>query len=275
MRFIIANKPASTAALTPSNLTASITFPIDIDNRLAHGDCRSKVGFVVGSWNIGHFSHGAQTDSTITASTYESMKAAYKKAVEYMDADLVSLSEYSSIFYGSETARAALFDDMSWGHVGVQRQYACQAVYADHKIDAVSDIDITSVTTTHYYTVITFEHFGKTVKFISVHIQANADIPAQFTELINAFANDEYVIITGDFNVTNLSDLSAFTNAGYTLANGGAWGIIETFTRTKSSDGYCLDNIVAKGFYMADVKTFPYELSDHYPLVCRLMLKQN
>ena len=275
VRFIVANKAASIADLTPSALTASITFPISIDNRITNADWRSKGGFVVGSWNIGHFSHGAQTDSTITASTYETMKAAYKKAVEYMNADLVSLSEYSPIFYGSETARTALFDDMSWGHVGVQRQYACQAVYADHKIEGVSDIDITSVTTTHYYTVITFEHFGKTIKFLSVHIQANADIPAQFTELINAFANDEYVIITGDFNVTNMADLSAFTNAGYTIANGGAWGNIETFTRTKTSDGYCLDNIVAKGFYMTDVKTFPFELSDHYPFVCRLMLKQN
>jgi endonuclease/exonuclease/phosphatase family metal-dependent hydrolase len=164
---------------------------------------------------------------------------------------------------------------MSWGHVGVQRQYACQAVYADHKVDNVEDINITSVTTTHYYTVITFEHLGKTVKFISVHIQAGADIPAQFTELVNAFTNDEYVIITGDFNIVDMSHLSVFTNAGYTLANGGAWGNIETFTRTKSSDGYCLDNIVSKGFYMTDVKTFPFELSDHYPFVCRLMLKQN
>lgn len=281
VRFLIANKAASTAALTPSDLTASITFPIDIDNRISHGDWRSKRGFVVGSWNIGHFCHGEGKNSTITSSDYAAMKSAYKDVVDYMDADLIGLSEYSAIFYNTETARDALFKGMSWGYVGTQRDYACQSVYANHYITGNSDINITSVYTQHYYTVLTFEHLGKTVKFVSIHFQANsqqaddAGIIAQFNELVTAFANDDYVIIAGDFNLLVMSSLSVFTNAGYTVANGGSWGDIETFSRSKSSGNYCLDNIAVKGFYMEDVKTFPFELSDHYPFVCRLMLKQN
>ena len=283
VRIVIGSK-STTDVVTPSGLVAAISLLKNDDNarKIDNANWRSKNGLVVATWNIGHFSFGNNTDSSVTAATYDDNKAEYSRLIKWMDADILALTEYSAIFYQSETARDLFFQDMSWGHVGTQNSYACQATYLDRKVNSVSDINITSVTTTHYYTLVTFEHLGKTIKLVNIHFQANSSQPddtgiiAQYNEIVSAFASDDYVIIAGDFNLLQMSSLSVFTNAGYTLANGGEWGNIETYTHQKGTlTNYCFDNIAVKGFYMTDVIVFTYDLSDHYPLVCKLMLKQN
>lgn len=282
IRFVVAGK-SKTEDITGS-LTAKISFNLRQREDYIIGDAnwRSNGGIVCASWNIGHFSFGNNQNSTITASDYDINLLHYREMVKMMDADLISVPEYSRYFYQQQEAKDLLFADMSYNHVGVQNQYACQAVFANHFISAQSDVNITSVTTTHYYTLLEFEHLGKNVKFIGIHFQANADqtddsgIIAQFNEIVNTFANDDYVIIAGDFNLLLMSSLDVFTNAGYSLANGGRWGNLVTYTMQKGTElNKCFDNIAVKGFYIEDVKVISYDLSDHYPIVAKLMLKQN
>ena len=67
----------------------------------------------------------------------------------------------------------------------------------------------------------------------------------------------------GDWNTETYSSLK---NAGYIFANDGS---LKTFP----SKGYALDNIVVKGLEISDVRMIKTDLSDHYPLVCRISLK--
>ena len=72
------------------------------------------------------------------------------------------------------------------------------------------------------------------------------------------------MIVCGDWNTEIYSLLK---NAGYALANDGS---LKTFP----SKGYALDNIAVKGLEISDVRMIKTDLSDHYPLVCRISLKK-
>ena len=67
----------------------------------------------------------------------------------------------------------------------------------------------------------------------------------------------------GDFNTTDYSKLKI---AGYSLANNGSF-------KTYYKEKWALDNIVAKGVKISDVRIVKTELSDHYPLICHISIK--
>jgi endonuclease/exonuclease/phosphatase (EEP) superfamily protein YafD len=106
---------------------------------------------------------------------------------------------------------------------------------------------------------------GVVVKLICAHTTSSAIkiCRAQINELIQKFEKNERVIMCGDWNTTNFSQ---FKKAGYSMANDGT-------KITYPSKSYALDNIVAKGVEITDVKVVKTDLSDHYPLVCRITIK--
>ena len=239
-------------------------------------------GIVVCAWNIGHFAHGGAKNSYITEDNYDFYKEAYDKVVEEINPDLWSLSEYSSIFgpkNGTDMeAREVLFNQYPYAYIGNQVSYGCQAIDSFIPYTSVEKYDIESVETTHYYLVWNMVIKGKNVKFVSIHFQWDHESEtteseiAQFTEIVNKFQNDDYVIIAGDFNLKDMSSLSVFKNAGYTCANGGDFGEFRTFYNSGNMLNYKLDNIVSKGFLMSDVNVLYRDLSDHYPIYCKLMI---
>lgn len=115
---------------------------------------------------------------------------------------------------------------------------------------------------------------GKTIGICSAHLSpgydshANAVREAQRNIIINAFANYDYVIIGGDFNAQADSFYTAFTDAGYSLANHGYFGNINTYPSEP------IDNIIVKGILLYDAVSKAEDkcTSDHQPLVSEILL---
>lgn len=103
---------------------------------------------------------------------------------------------------------------------------------------------------------------------------ANATIrKKQMQELITLSANYDNVIIGGDFNTQDISEVSTFTDAGFVIGNGGIFG--EQFTQSKPTPTYPVDNVCVKGekLRLQSFKVlYDCELSDHYPTITDIII---
>lgn len=110
---------------------------------------------------------------------------------------------------------------------------------------------------------------GKSV-CVACWLQSVADTVAQrksaYSAAITYLSQFDIAILAGDFNTeVGLEELELFTDAGYTLGNGGYWGEIDTYPASSPSTPN--DNIVTKGviFERFEVGT-DYVTSDHRPV---------
>lgn len=80
-----------------------------------------------------------------------------------------------------------------------------------------------------------------------------------YQNAVACLAQYDGVIVAGDFNTeTGLEELATWTEAGYTLGNGGYWGTINTWENQTPND-----NIVTKGFIYKKFEAGEAVSSDH------------
>ncbi len=242
-------------------------------------------------WNIGHFSLGVSKNSRIKDVNFLSALQGFEDLFTRAKADIISLNEYSVYFANTANHPRCLTDTLLFytypfrviGNNAKQRNYCLNAIFSTLQIFEAKTIDyetnkhsgLTSSTgtsiTDFYYILSYINLFGKKVPFISTHLAFNLEndqvVLNQVKELIKNLENEEFVIICGDFNI-NASNLSLFTEAGYSMANEGS---IATYP---SPDPYkSLDNILVKGFEISNPRTIPTLLSDHFPIICEISIK--
>lgn len=241
---------------------------------------RSFNGFVLATWNIGHFSNGSKSYSTIKENDMDSVCEAYKGLIyQSIGADVMCINEYSQSLgkdLDGKTRRAdrCIFGKFKNKVICEQYGYSCNAIFGNIRFRNWSKNDFESskpyinkdYRAAHYYYISTDIHVGgKIIKFICAHLISRQDKLCQeeISELINKYKDCDRVIMCGDWNTT---DFSQFRKAGYSLANNGT-----LFTYPYKS--YPLDNIIVKGLRISDVKMIKTDLSDHYPLVCTVSVK--
>ena len=114
---------------------------------------------------------------------------------------------------------------------------------------------------------------------MSVHFALTAsDRASNYTELLLILAQHERFIVLGDFNAANESapedkaaqaqaEFNNLINAGYTVANGGRWGLLSTAHNvTNYWDNVCvLSNI--KMISASVLDSYDEMTSDHLPIV--------
>lgn len=242
----------------------------------------SSSGFRIASYNIGHFSHGAYTDSSITSSDYDTKLAAYRQLIYgKIDADVIGLCEYSAIFGNNGTtntsAKDVLFNRYEFDYIGEQIRYSCNAVYSNLFVENLSkktfdcnqDAVITHTNliqaTDYYYIEGDLWFNGVMIKLVMTHLAFDNNNPQivanQISELITKFDSYSRVIMMGDWN-TGISGQSAFVAAGYTLGNDGSF-----LTYSDTVAQYALDNIIVKGVNISNFGMIhTTELSDHLPV---------
>ncbi|MBR4864388.1 MAG: endonuclease/exonuclease/phosphatase family protein [Oscillospiraceae bacterium] len=122
---------------------------------------------------------------------------------------------------------------------------------------------------------------GKTVCIINAHLSFEEDINTnrkeEMVELLNAAQGEKYVVIAGDFNVFTPDEFEIFEEAGYSLANCGAFGEWNTWPnlgRNPNADvNRVLDNIiVSPGIKINNAYSYDHRLSDHAMVVAELEL---
>lgn len=262
-------------------------------------DAGVPVKIKVVSWNIGGFSLGNSGDSSITPSIFDEMRSKWRIAVDGLGADVLCCCEYNTNFMdaqgGSEavTARDAVFteDVFAYAKIGPEvaaNSYMQTAIFANLNLESSTAVPFqNTVQQGRYYQVSETHMAGKLVKIVEVHLDfSNTDAVddssrlvrrQQINQLISTFANDDYVIICGDYNINkweHRSDYDLFTEAGYKMLNYNSYlGSIRTYPAGNQNDGGILDNIIYKGFVssrrgLLDDAT----LSDHKALYADLTM---
>jgi endonuclease/exonuclease/phosphatase family metal-dependent hydrolase len=230
------------------------------------------------TWNVGIFSDG--TNRPTTAQAPEQI-AKFKRAIGKMDADIINTQEYA--YYvddGAEYPSANLMDFKYGGKFGGNGTYAFSKVPTANSETIVFNSG--SNRPCYAYEV---EINGKTVTIINTHLSIELDSSvhrdADIQQLITYMNNKEYVILTGDFNISSDAELNAFKTAGYTLCNGGdfgwfdTWPVFENMWEGFSTDWptYHLDNIVISSNIIPQyVEAFECNISDHAPLIAILKI---
>jgi len=242
--------------------------------------------FTLAVWNIGNFSNGATSKSTIDIKKDPDVKRKYYDFINKdLNPDVFVLNEYDPVFYKNKfgkkvfTARE-LFGSYKYRFVGPDC-WKCNAIFSKFKIKNLYNDNVVCFFTAHksikdninvskrntYYLETMVDIGGGCIKIVVVHIDHSNKVPgvyqqAQIAELVEKYKDEKQLIICGDFNTHNLSK---FKDAGFSIANNGTF-------KTYSPKGHAIDNIVFKGVRISDVQMKSTTLSDHNPLICKVTL---
>ena len=216
----------------------------------------TKVRFA--TFNIGDFSGSGFTAGSETA------KNSIRQTMASVNADLWALQEDTE-FFGIADPYTAVYDTYkNYERLG-NLPYNIKAF--------LSDYDIRDVKQVKYTGDLRFRHpwflsgsvtlNGSNISIISLHFDwSDKNVRAeQISQVLKFAAAQEYCIIMGDFNpedyendgqkISNTllyrEEFTRFTDAGFTLANGGAFGLFDTIL-DKDISPCPFDNImVSKG----------------------------
>jgi len=274
--------------------TPAIEFIEDHQNAHPNNSSTEKVPYdtlIIAQWNIGHFSNGVYSSSTITGSNFETKLEDFSKIISYTNSDIFCVNEYSEYFGidkngERQKTEELLFFTYPFSFIGHQSRYSCNAIFSSLPLisaqEQVFECNLTTVithtsvfkATDCYYIESKIQYKGIDITLVTTHLafdNNNEDVALnQIRELINRYQEEEYIILCGDWNVKSVSAFDLFLEAGYQLGNHGNFGDIITFDASK----YCLDNILTKGLDVVDFHAVNSNLSDHKPVVASLVLRQ-
>lgn len=228
------------------------------------------LAFRLATWNVGHWSNGAHSTSTIEPGEEESRKAAqYQAKLEAIDADWFGAAEYSSNFVarGSADASERVFKRYPCRQVGPVHNYQWNAVFHSPRFQVLeSKVEYYPV---HHQKTYAYAHRvlvdgAYEAWFVQTHLDfIKPEIrTAEIAWLVEHYGKKDRVVIAGDFNTKDsFSEYDIFSNAGFNVLN----------TRLPTMGKGIRDNIIVKGFKASDLTLIPKEkLSDHNGLVVTL-----
>lgn len=223
-----------------------------------------------GLWNDGATKHVADSDVPAVFGQWKAM-------LSENDVDILAGQEWLEFFdrSGKVPVDEYLFSQF-YKNIGSD---APRKFYSRIGLTDVSRIPYLSVPRSSYtkaYATIN----GTKVCLINAHCAIEPDFEItrkkQFLELIDVMKKEEYVILFGDFNAYTVSEFDFFTEAGYTLANGGEFGEFDTwphFDLEHSWKNEAIDNIiVSPNIKILNVEVDRRDLSDHSMLYADIQI---
>ena len=250
-------------------LAASVCICINAQNK-------QFTKFTVASWNISHFALGKSGDTTLKHNVFDFYRQTYRAYFNELNADILALVEYNPLMVNATdnqpavNAYEAILSNYHEAQIGPQYEYNCNAIFSNgFEVISTEIVEFKKMVQKRYYLVTTMRIDGDIVKVVSTHLDWNqgengAPYRAiQIEELIEAFKNDKYVIMCGDWNTGKTDEFDAFIHAGYDMANHGYLGDLLTYPAGLSPRS-CIDNIITKGFAISNVSVINNAmLSDH------------
>ena len=257
-------------------LFASMKVQEPNNEAVTNGSSRREI--VLATWNVGHFSNGMKSYSLIEPKQYNDKLKGFRKILyDSLSADLIGINEYSAVFGKNKIGNEALSSEVLFNKYGYKiegnKSWICNSIFSNINVynlerffykSSIPYIAKVKKAALFNYLSADIVIDGEKVKMVYVHlISKEYKIRSQqIKELIEKYKNYERIIIFGDFNTGNLK---AFKDDGYIAANDGS---LVTFP----SKSIAIDNILVKGLKISDARVIKTDLSDHYPLVCRISL---
>lgn len=230
----------------------------------------------VAHWNIGHFSLGRSSDTTISADDSETLALVYRELIDSVDADVFGVCEYNPTFsVDGEKTSSYIFGNYPNSIIGNKLSYNCNAIFSRTSLIDSKVVFFEKCIQHRYYVMSKLLINDHDVFFVETHLDWNQGTDgkdcrlSQIQALVQAFKDRPYVIICADYNVADVNEYKPFEDAGFILATSGK--LIES-NENSSNQSFTIDNIVVKGFDVVDFdilcNTF---LSDH-SLFCTQLL---
>ena len=228
-------------------------------------------------WNLGHLSLGKSNCTAINASEIDSFASSYHSLLDSMDVDFYGICEYEPYFSkeGGST-RQILFEAFPYFFEGNKSGYNCNALFSDIPLYHSMTGSYSQATQERYFVESTVKINGQDVKIVETHLDWDEgengarSRESQIKQLIEAYSQKPYVIIAGDFNVSDAKkEYDPFITAGFQLANDGS---LCTYPADKPT--VAIDNILFRGFSLDSIKVISApHLSDHCLLYCKLVFQ--
>lgn len=226
-------------------------------------------------WNIGHFAHGLDKRTAISAEESEAKSAEYRAMIERLKPDFLGVSEFDPVFdKAGRLSTNEVFASFPIKILGPKNHYQCNALFTRFPCVRHEVVDFAERRQKTYFIDAVFMFDTNEVHFVQTHLDW-ARLPdqderppedkrfaqRQIKQLVEHFKDVPYVIISADFNVSRRWHFKEFDKAGYTVANNGRYDL--------------LDNVVVKGFDVKDLFSADDErrLSDHRIVGCNLVMK--
>lgn len=239
-----------------------------------------KDTITIAHWNIGHFSAGRTSDTTISSDDAAPMALTYKNLIDSINADILGICEYNPSFsVNGEKTSSFIFNQYPYHSIGNKYSYNCNAIFSKAQLNDSKLVFFDYCVQQRYYIVSKLFINGKEVLFVETHLDWNQGTDGkkyriiQIQTLVDSFKDYPYVIICGDMNITSLNELQPFKDAGFILANGGDLGVFETCPASNPSNA--IDNIITKGFDILSTNIFCKNiLSDHCLINCKIIIQK-
>lgn len=257
-------------------------FPANFLSAVFAAEETQEHDLVVGSMNYGLWENGL-TPEGVPAAKVDSTAAAWKKMLQENEIDLICGQEWAPYLDEDKTvdANEKIFSqDYPYQYCYGTSTYDGKHIASKTELADAQIISHTSGSGRKYAKAYTTVN-SKSVCIMNAHLSFEEDITVsrlhQIQELLAAAKQEEYVIITGDFNVYTPDEFQLFADAGYSLANCGAFGEFTTWPNfgknPTSTANRCLDNIiVSPSIQIQDAYVEDRELSDHALVVAKLKL---
>ena len=246
----------------------------------------AKSVFCVMSYNVGGWYYGVGTN--IPQGYVNTFVPCHQEILAKYKPDILACQEFMNPISEYKLAEYYFFDEYycNFAQAYETSAYDGKALCTSRTMENVSTKNLTStdgLTRCYQKGYITLN--GKKVCVINTHFSLTEEAKiTQFNEIMTAVANEEYFIITGDFNINAIDKasnlyLNTYQKAldkGYKLCNGGAFGDLITYPK----DNLAIDNIIVSAninikSVMVDRTKEKYSTItglgvDHYPLVAYL-----
>lgn len=224
------------------------------------------------SYNVGMYSNGISTDTPAT-NALENMSG-FLGANNF---DILGIQEGRSYVNGTN-ADETVYNDYFISQKSLLNNCAIKSQFV---LKDTGEGTFTAGSRKYVYATAIIGN--KEVFIINVHLALTAtDRASNYTELLALLKAHEYFIAFGDFNAAidyntgveeqTQAEYNNLINAGYTVANGGRWGLLTTIgTQTKYPDNICVSgNIKMITSKTADV--YATMNSDHIPIIAELVV---
>lgn len=221
-------------------------------------------------WNIGGFSMGKSTSTSIPEEEAAEKQAAYRSLLNSISADFLGIAEDTREFsLGGTRSYEAVYSCFVNASFGSKNAHNSNSIYNNMKL-AKDDYYFVFENKRQFRYIHEQEYIwnGKSVIVAETHLDFTDWTDDQIAAVISRYADKEYVIISADWNANSDSQYEPFKAAGYKMA------FLDYMPHVATYSDVCIDNVMVKGFAISNAHLIDASsaLSDHKMVVCDLTM---
>lgn len=196
--------------------------------------------------NVGHYADGKSSSPSFTPQTYADYVERFNAIIDYIDADIVCVQEYSAYVYQQNAAKDVLFGKYPYFTIGTIDGYLGNAFFTKRPHNLVRQQTFAhSNSSGRYFQLFEVEIGGHTIGIVNAHLDTTNNGSnyrnSQFGEIVDALKGYEFALFGSDSNVARVTDDglgSEQWNVINDWVNGGTYDLGNVYGTLDCGEGY-------------------------------------